>query len=121
MNPRDIEEQAMARRQYEIEVCEMALNHHGVTTQTIKTIEELAELQVELAKTVNLNHRKTMFIDELVDVELMLTQIKLAYFPTYEDIKEFNDHKRVKLERLKSRIEADIERIQNTDESNTSK
>jgi len=111
MDVKNIEEQALARKQYEIEVCEMALDHWGITTQSIKCIEELAELQVELAKTVNLDHRKDKFIDEMVDAELTLLQMKLAYFPTWESLQEYDAHKRDKLHALENRINLDRQKI----------
>lgn len=104
MNPRDIEDQAIAKRQYEIEVCEMALNQFGITAQTTKCIEELAEFQVELAKTLNLDHRKEKFIDELVDAEFTLLQMKLAYLPELSDLQQYENHKRKKIKALEDEI-----------------
>jgi thiamine kinase-like enzyme len=112
MNIRNIEEQTIARKQYEIIVCQMALEHYGLTTQTVKCIEELAELQVELAKTINLDHRKDQFRDEMVDAEIMLSQMKLAYFHSYDDYNEYQEHLVKKLKALECRIKLSEQEIQ---------
>jgi len=107
------EDLILYRRQYLMTVCSDALHTFGLTAQTIKAIEELAELQVEIAKTLNLNHRKDCFRDEIADVEILIQQMKMAYFPTWESLQAYEEHKMFKLESLENAIKLKREKIEN--------
>ena len=63
-------------------ITEAALNHYGYESQLIKAIEELAELQVQLAKChYQVTNTDTFDLADLcakiADVEIMLAQVKL--------------------------------------------
>lgn len=66
--------------------------HYGMEHQTIKTMEELAELTAELSRLAILNStplklvsiaeynaQLTKVIEEIADVEIMLEQLKYIY------------------------------------------
>lgn len=57
--------------------CTMALKKFGVPAQTIKAVEELAELQQALCKKIL--GEKSNITEELADVFIMCEQIKCAY------------------------------------------
>ena len=59
------------------EIAFEAIENFGAKKQVLKAIEELAELQVELAKS--LNEIDSNIDEELGDVEYMLFQIKEIY------------------------------------------
>ena len=117
MKPMTLEESSK-RMQYQIEICDMALNQFGITAQTTKCIEELSEFQVELAKTLNFDHRREKFIDELVDAEFTLLQMKLAYLPNLSDLQEYEAHKRKKIKALEDEINLIIEKQQQSNPDN---
>lgn len=111
-------EESTKRMEYQIEICDMALNQFGITAQTTKCIEELAEFQVELAKTLNFDHRREKFIDELVDAEFTMLQMKLAYLPALSDLQEYESHKRKKIKDLEDEINLIIEKQQQSEPGN---
>lgn len=57
---------------------ERALKKFGETAQTIKAIEELAELSVQLAKGLN-GLPTTDLEGEIADAIIMIEQLKLIY------------------------------------------
>lgn len=81
-------------------IYEQALNKWGFDSQILLTIEELAELQVELAKLLNGRIPATNIITEMADVEIMLEQLKVMY--GFRQAVE--NEKQRKLMRLKHRI-----------------
>lgn len=52
------------------------IKKYGPKSQMVKAMEELSELQVELAKSINGNHRRDRIIEEIADVSIMITQLK---------------------------------------------
>ena len=87
-------------------------DHYGKRNQTVKTVEELAELQQALCKLniaieLDEDYEKLMKLkknvtEEIVDVMIMLDQICYLYDIRYEDL--FNFHK-AKVDRQLKRIE----------------
>jgi hypothetical protein len=78
------------------------LSEFGELAQMIKVIEELSELQKVICKMLNnrdnLKDYTTQLLDEVVDVEIMLDQIKLM-FPNepYDDWRAYKIEKCLKL------------------------
>lgn len=63
-----------------IGVCEKAIEHYGELHQKVKAMEELAELNVELAREINDEHAsRESTIDEIADVYIMIQQLSLMY------------------------------------------
>lgn len=86
----------------EQQICLKALLKWGSELQVMMLIEEMAELQKEICKA----HRngvsnKANIAEEIADVEIMLTQMKILYCISYET----EEWKVKKLERLKKMIE----------------
>ena len=88
-------------------------DHYGIDIQTIKTVEELAELQQALCKlniAIELGEEdreilvqlKKNLTEEIADVMIMLDQICYLYNIKYEVL--FNFHK-AKVDRQLKRIE----------------
>ena len=71
------------------------------TAQLIVAIEELAELQKELTKTLRGHQNTQHILEEIVDVEIMLEQLKLLFSLSQEDI---NIQKELKLKRVEQRL-----------------
>ena len=83
----------------EFDLCWQAMDLWGVDTQKQKAIEELAELIRAIARN-DLNN----IIEEIVDVEIMLKQIRIIYQIKYET----EVAKKIeKLERLRARIHSE--------------
>ncbi len=61
------------------EVLQKAINEYGTTVQTVVAIEEMAELQKELTKSIRGVERFDGLIEEMADVYIMLEQIKMLY------------------------------------------
>jgi len=61
-------------------------NHYGRQAQTLKCIEEMAELTQALLKNTNI-------AEEIADVEIMLEQIKYLYFIDNEEVGKIKDYK----------------------------
>lgn len=83
--------------------CEI-LQHYGLNNQLWQTVEELSELIQAIVK-----HDRYGTIDgvleELADVEIMLTQIRIALTP--EQLKRVDDITDMKLKRQISRIRSE--------------
>jgi hypothetical protein len=88
-----------------LEIAQMAIDHWGDGCQTSKAIEELAELIRALVK--DSYNPKLDILDELVDVDIMCTQLRLILKITHL---EYETHKISKLVRLKERIVAEGEK-----------
>ena len=65
---------------------ELILEHYGPEAQTVKAIEELAELQAELAKMLNKQSGHDALISEMADVYIMLTQLVVIFDIDVEEI-----------------------------------
>ena len=85
-------------------IYKQAINKFGMYNQIIKTMEELAELQVELAKFFDMTNKEfdsETILEEMADVEIMLEQLKIIF-----DCHDIIDAVKVKkLKRLKGLIE----------------
>ena len=60
-------------------VLRMAIDHYGEQHQKLKTIEELGELQTELAREQDNRTTPKKVITEIADVMLMIEQLVLIY------------------------------------------
>lgn len=72
------------------------------SAQMIVAIEELSELQKELTKALRNKIDRVAILEEYVDVIIMLEQIKILYELNDKDI---NLMKKMKLDRLRERLE----------------
>ena len=82
------------------------LGHYSPEAQTIKAIEELAELQAELAKLLIKQGSREAMKNELADVFIMITQL-MAIFDV--DPEEFDKEVAFKLDRQIKRIRGEEE------------
>ena len=80
---------------------EEILSHYSQEQQTIKAIEELAELQKELAKMLNKQGDIDALISEIADVYIMTAQIMILHGI---DLEELNREVAYKLNRQLGRI-----------------
>lgn len=63
-----------------IKIIKDIVNKYSKEEQVMQTIEEMAELTVELNKNINRNkENETEIILEIADVEIMLAQLILIY------------------------------------------
>ena len=76
---------------------ELALAIYGREKQIRKTLEELAELSVELHHALDGRGDNENILEEMADVEVMLSQMKILYGQT-------DGWKEKKLARLEERI-----------------
>lgn len=81
----------------EIDICQKAIDSFGFINQKIKAIEEMGELIQALSKSLLDN--KNNVEEEIADVEIMLTQLKIIY--SLNDVRNWRNYK---LKRLKERI-----------------
>ena len=81
----------------EIIICNKAINSYGNASQKIKAIEEMGELIQAISKSLLDN--KNNVEEEIADVEIMLTQLKIMY--NLSDIENWRNYK---LNRLKERV-----------------
>ena len=81
----------------EIVICNKAINSYGNASQKIKAIEEMGELIQAISKTLLDNENNVE--EEIADVEIMLTQLKIMY--NLSDIENWRNYK---LNRLKERV-----------------
>lgn len=84
----------------EIDTLSQAIKQHGAPTQTIKAIEEMSELQKELCKHLADKNNVSEIAEEIADVEIMLTQMKLIFGCAFEVI----EWKKKKIDRLADRL-----------------
>ena len=78
----------------EIVVCKKAIDTYGAATQQLKAVEELSELIQAVMRA--LEGDKHNVEEEIADVEIMLTQLKIMY-----DLKKIDEWKEFKINRLK--------------------
>lgn len=93
----------------ETEIYKQVLKHWGPEEQAVVWLEELAELQQEICKLLRgavfenpTKHNLAAVIEEIADVEVILTELKLALGIPEATV---NEQKRYKLERLRKRLE----------------
>lgn len=86
----------MISKEKQQEICKKAINTFGERRQVIKVCEELGELQTALCKfTLDNKHNVE---EEIADVEIMLSQLRLMTH--LFDISEIERIKEEKLKRL---------------------
>ena len=78
-----------------------AIEEHGAFLQTVVAIEEMAELQKELSKAIRNDENIGHIAEEIADVEIMLSQIKIIYGISEAEV---NAHKEYKLRRLERNL-----------------
>lgn len=86
----------------ESQILRDALAVYGDKNQKIVAIEEMAELQKELCKTLRLAGNHNHLAEEIADVQIMLEQMIMLY-DCRADVVHW---RREKLERLKERMSA---------------
>ena len=86
---------------YMMGICEKAIDKYGVGEQIIKAVEELAELQTELCRVFCGRPNGDNIVEEIVDVEIMIEQLKMIFDVSEEIIEEV---KIQKIERLEKRL-----------------
>jgi len=88
---------------------EFVVNKLGTQNQLKKTIEEMAELIVELSKTLDNNERTDKLIDELADVQVMLdTLINVVYKKYKKAIDEVYNNK---IERIYNKCSSEFSHL----------
>lgn len=93
-------------------ILKKAIEHYGVEKQLNKVQEELGKLITAISKWRNKDVFLIEVVDEIVDAEIMIAQLKLILEKIYEieiseDIEKRTEYK---LNRLKQRIEDDQNR-----------
>ena len=78
------------------------LQHYGPRPQIIKAIEELAELQTELARDLNGQGNPDNMLSESADAFIMLMQVMAIY---NIDMEALDEEIRFKIDRQLRRIE----------------
>ena len=73
----------------EIVICNKAINSYGNASQKIKAIEEMGELIQAISKSLLDNENNVE--EEIADVEIMLTQLKIMY--SLNDIENWRNYK----------------------------
>ena len=81
----------------EIIICNKAINSYGNASQKIKAIEEMGELIQAISKS--LLDGENNVEEEIADVEIMLTQLKIMY-----NLNDIDNWRNYKLKRLKERV-----------------
>jgi len=89
-----------------VELYDHAIKFYGPDAQVKMLLEEMAELQVVVLKSMrdtqaDSPENKAKVLDELVDVSIMVEQMKVLYGI---EPKQFNTHKRFKKRRLAKRM-----------------
>ena len=78
----------------EILICNKAINTFGQAMQKVVAMEEMAELTQAISKSIR--DKKHNVEEEIADVEIMLTQLKIMY-----DMGKVEEFREAKLKRLK--------------------
>ncbi len=83
-------------------VCKEAVEKWGYTAQLHMAIEEMAELTQAICKAMRADSSISshFVVEEIADVELMVTQLRMMAGPALVDL-----YKQKKLDRLKERLE----------------
>lgn len=74
-----------------------AIEEYGMDNQVIVTIEELSELQKELTKILRDEGSISRLIEEMADVEIMLSQVKEMFVIKDEDLEKMKVKKTARL------------------------
>ena len=74
-----------------------AIEEYGMDNQVIVTIEELSELQKELTKILRDEGSISRLIEEIADVEIMLSQVKEMFALKDEDLEKMKVKKTARL------------------------
>ena len=82
-------------------ICRKAVEKFGIDIQQIVAIEEIGELLQAISKRARGKDNRDNLAEEIADVEIMLEQLKQCYGCHIQ----VNDHKRKKLDKLKSMVE----------------
>jgi hypothetical protein len=83
-----------------------AIQQFGEKSQLVKAVEEFTELNCAILKLLDGRPNYPNLLEEIVDAEIMLAQVKLIYYnrnPGNSD--GFNYIKAEKIARLKARLE----------------
>jgi NTP pyrophosphatase (non-canonical NTP hydrolase) len=82
--------------------CIFMIEIHGSNKQLLIAVEELGELQKELLKKVNRGaSNRQQIVEEFADVQIMLTQIKIIFGITDNELETAISNKIEKIERYK--------------------
>lgn len=77
------------------------INFHGIRSQKMMMLEEMAELQKEICKDFRYERSNNAILEELADVLIMIEQMLIVYEISESEIMEMVDKK----------IDREIERI----------
>lgn len=69
------------------------IEYHGHFTQTMKALEEIAELQTELIHKLSGRDNIAQIVEEIADVKLMLLQLQSMFDITDQAIDSMIDYK----------------------------
>jgi len=91
-------------KQEKEKIYKQAWGRWGATSQLVVAMEECAELIQSLSKIIRNETTENLLsaAEEIADVEIMIEQMKLIYIPLDREV---NEQKKLKLERLKNRLE----------------
>ena len=84
----------------EQEVCRAIIAKNGINYQATIAIEELAELTKELTKLIRSKGSPTKICEEIADVEICLTQLKLIMPNSKAKIVLYKEYKLKRLQLL---------------------
>ena len=74
-----------------------SIKHYGKTTQIVTSMEEMAELQQALSKSIRGKTNKDNIIEEVADVMICLDVIKNIFDINQKDIQEYVDKKQKRI------------------------
>ncbi len=83
----------------ENEIYKDAIYYFGVSHQKIKAIEEMSELIKEIVKDLDGKGNADHIVEEMVDVEIMMAQLKIIY-KNDAQMKEYKQQKLAYLNNL---------------------
>lgn len=72
---------------------EKIIDHYGADAQKVKAIEELSELQKEIAKDLIGQGSIENVAEEIADVQIMLRQLQMIYGIDYSDLNKIMSEK----------------------------
>lgn len=87
-----------------ISILKKAIRHYGRQHQQTKAVEELAELQTAILKSLDGRCDMKNIVEEIADVEIMLVQLKKMFLIKPEELDLI---KTEKILRLKRRMEVE--------------
>ncbi len=84
-------------------VLKQAIETYGKENQSMMVLEEMAELQKEVCKSLRGNNNHDEIFEEIADVLIMIEQLKIMHDVKYRELNEmFN----FKINRLKERLDS---------------